>query len=104
MIHFLVHDKTDTVGVAVVDIKAGELAKGVTLDDQTSLEVRARMDIALGHKLALRDFKVGDTVTKYGQDIGRFVAAIENGERASGTAAEALGHREFVLTKLYRSA
>jgi (2R)-sulfolactate sulfo-lyase subunit alpha len=83
MIHFLVHDKTDTVGVAVVDIKAGELAKGVTLDDQTSLEVRARMDIALGHKLALRDFKVGDTVTKYGQDIGRFVAAIEKGERAS---------------------
>jgi (2R)-sulfolactate sulfo-lyase subunit alpha len=80
MIHFLVHDKKDNVGVAVVDIKAGDLAKGVTLDDQTPLEVRARMDIALGHKLALRDLKVGDTVTKYGQDIGRVVAGIQTGE------------------------
>jgi (2R)-sulfolactate sulfo-lyase subunit alpha len=80
MIHFLVHDKTDDVGVAVVDIKAGELVKGVTLDDRIPVEVRARMDIALGHKLALKDFRVGDTVTKYGQDIGRVVADIQAGE------------------------
>jgi (2R)-sulfolactate sulfo-lyase subunit alpha len=80
MIHFLVHDKTDVVGVAVVDIKAGELVKGVTLDDRTPLEVRARMEIPLGHKLALRDLNAGETVIKYGQDIGRVVATIRMGE------------------------
>jgi (2R)-sulfolactate sulfo-lyase subunit alpha len=80
MIHFLVHDSKDSVGVAVVDIKAGDLVRGVTLDVGTRLEVRARMDIALGHKLALRDFRAGDTVTKYGHDIGRVVAEIKAGE------------------------
>jgi (2R)-sulfolactate sulfo-lyase subunit alpha len=80
MIHFLVHDETDVVGVAVVDIKAGELVKGVTLDDRTPLEVRARMEIPLGHKLALRDLNAGETVIKYGQDIGRVVATIRMGE------------------------
>ncbi len=29
MIQFLVHEKKDTVGVATVDIKAGETAKGI---------------------------------------------------------------------------
>jgi (2R)-sulfolactate sulfo-lyase subunit alpha len=38
------------------------------------------MDIPLGHKVALRDFEVGDFVTKYGQDIGKVVATIKMGE------------------------
>lgn len=80
MIHFLVHDRKDTVGVAVVDIKADEIAKGMTLDDRTPLEVKAQADIALGHKLALRDLNLGDTVIKYGHDIGRVVADIKTGE------------------------
>ena len=29
MIQFLVHEKDDTVGVATVDIKSGETAKGL---------------------------------------------------------------------------
>jgi (2R)-sulfolactate sulfo-lyase subunit alpha len=28
----------------------------------------------------LRDFEVGDTVTKYGEDIGKVVAPIKKGE------------------------
>ena len=63
MIHFLVHEQDGHRRSGGGAHQGGELAKGVTLDDQTPLEVRARMDIALGHKLALRDFKVGDTVT-----------------------------------------
>ncbi|MEW5979930.1 MAG: UxaA family hydrolase [Acidobacteriota bacterium] len=80
MIQFLVHSKKDTVGVAVVDIAAGSLAKGVTLDDRTPLEISVRMDIPLGHKLALKDLAVGDTAVKYGQDIGRVAAKIKTGE------------------------
>ena len=80
MVHYLIHDEKDDVGVAVVDIKAGEPVNGRTLDTQKENRVKALMDIPLGHKIALRDFKVGDTVTKYGQDIGKVVAKIKKGE------------------------
>jgi len=74
MIHFLVHEKADTVGVATVDIKAGEQVQGLFMDTQEPHEIRALDDIPLGHKIALKDFKVGDTVIKYGHDIGKVVA------------------------------
>jgi (2R)-sulfolactate sulfo-lyase subunit alpha len=80
MIAFLLHEDKDSVGVAVTDIKKGELAKGRSLHGTATPEVRTLMDIPLGHKIALRDFKVGDTVTKYGSDIGKVVAAIKVGE------------------------
>lgn len=79
-LHFLMHDKSDDVGVAVVDIKKGEQVSGLFLDTRKRVEVKALADIPLGHKIALRDFKKGDTVTKYGQDIGKVVAAIKQGE------------------------
>jgi (2R)-sulfolactate sulfo-lyase subunit alpha len=80
MIQFLVHDKKDNVGVAVVDIRAGENVSGKTIDDKSAAPLKALMDIPLGHKIALRDFKAGDTVLKYGGDIGRAVAPIKKGE------------------------
>ncbi len=80
MIQFLVHEGKDTVGVATVDIKAGESAKGIFMDSQEPIEIQASMNIPLGHKIALKDFKVGDTVNKYGEDIGKVVADIKAGE------------------------
>jgi (2R)-sulfolactate sulfo-lyase subunit alpha len=80
VIQFLVHDKKDTVAVAVVDVKSGEKLEGKTLDTNERLTATARMDIPLGHKIALKDFKPGDTVIKYGCDIGRVVAPIKAGE------------------------
>ena len=80
MIQFLVHDKGDTVGVAVVDVKAGETLEGRDLSTNQSLTARASVNIPLGHKIALRDFKVGDTVIKYGCDIGKVVAPIKTGD------------------------
>ena len=79
MVQYLVHDEKDDVGVAVVDIKAGEPVKGRTLDTHKNSEVTALDDVPLGHKIALRDFQAGDTVTKYGQDIGKVVAPIKKG-------------------------
>ena len=38
------------------------------------------MDVPIGHKVALTDIKTGDTVIKYGQDIGKAVADIKKGE------------------------
>ena len=80
MVHFLVHNEQDDVGVAVVDMEEGESAKGMTLDTQDSRAVEVLMEIPLGHKVALRDFEVGDFVTKYGQDIGKVVASIKKGD------------------------
>ncbi len=80
MIQFLVHDRTDTVGVATVDIKAGETVKGLYMETREPIGIKVLNDIPLGHKLALRDFKVGDTILKYGHDIGRVVADIKAGE------------------------
>lgn len=80
MRHFLVHDARDNVGVVVTDVKSGQDLVGATLNDNAPFKLRARQDIPLGHKIALKDFKVGDTVIKYGADIGRVVAAIRAGE------------------------
>ena len=80
MRHFLVHDARDNVGVAVADVEAGQTVTGTSLDRAQSLQITAREAIPLGHKLALKDLKVGDTVIKYGEDIGKVVADIRVGE------------------------
>ncbi|MGB7161551.1 MAG: UxaA family hydrolase [Tepidisphaeraceae bacterium] len=80
MIQFLVHEAKDTVGVAVVDVKAGQSLEGRSLDTNAKVNAKANMDIPLGHKVALQDFKVGDTVIKYGCDIGKVVAPIKAGD------------------------
>jgi (2R)-sulfolactate sulfo-lyase subunit alpha len=79
MIQFLVHDEKDSVGVVVVDVKPGDL-EGRALDTNKTVKARALMEIPLGHKLALKDLKVGDTVYKYGCDIGKVVAPVKAGE------------------------
>ena len=79
MIHFLVHEPADNVGVAVVDLEPGTQCNGRILSDNSSLQARAEQQIPLGHKLALRDFSVGETVTKYGCEIGRIVQPVKAG-------------------------
>lgn len=80
MIHFLVHDPSDDVAVAVVDIAAGTKCTGRDLVTNKEITLAATQDIPLGHKLARRDFAVGDTVHKYGCEIGRVVEAIKTGQ------------------------
>ncbi|MDA3787870.1 MAG: UxaA family hydrolase [Desulfobacula sp.] len=79
MIQFLIHEKKDSVGVATVDIKAGETAKGLYMDSQDPVEIKILVDIPLGHKMATTDLKVGESVIKYGSDIGKVVADIKKG-------------------------
>lgn len=81
MIQFLVHDAAhDTVGVAVVDIKAGQEVQGRDLVTNKTMRAKANMDIPLGHKIALKDFRTGEDVTKYGVVIGRVVKDIKQGD------------------------
>ena len=83
MIHFVVHEEGDGVGVVVVEgIQAGQELSGWIMEDDKDLKVTARSDIPIGHKVALRDYREGDTVIKYGVDIGKVVAPVRKGEHA----------------------
>jgi len=79
MIEFLIHEDKDNVGVAVVDIKAKSTVSGRSLHGSVKPKLKSLSDIPLGHKIALQDFKVGDTIFKYGVDIGKVVADIKKG-------------------------
>jgi (2R)-sulfolactate sulfo-lyase subunit alpha len=83
MIHFVVHDENDSVGVVVVEgVKAGSKLNGWIMDQDRDLQIEARNDIPIGHKLAIRALPKDSTVIKYGVDIGRVVAPIQVGEHA----------------------
>jgi (2R)-sulfolactate sulfo-lyase subunit alpha len=80
-IHFVVHEEGDAVGVVVVEgVKAGDALTGWVMEQDKTLTMKALSDIPIGHKLAIRDLQSGDTVIKYGVDIGRTVAPIRTGE------------------------
>ena len=82
-IHFVVHDEGDSVGVVVVEgLKAGQPLTGWIMDQYKMIEFKAINDIPIGHKLAVRAIANGDTIIKYGVDIGKAVASIGAGEHA----------------------
>ena len=83
MIDFVVHDEGDSVGVVVVEgVKAGAELTGWIMDQDRDIAFEAASDIPIGHKLAIKAMSTGDTVIKYGVDIGRVVADIAVGEHA----------------------
>jgi (2R)-sulfolactate sulfo-lyase subunit alpha len=79
--HFLVHSPKDNVGVIVVEgLKAGTSMLGVITESDEALKLRAKQDIPIGHKVALKALRKGETVIKYGEDIGKIVADVGVGE------------------------
>ncbi|MFD2262503.1 UxaA family hydrolase [Lacibacterium aquatile] len=78
--HFIVHDKADNVGVIVVEtVKAGDRLTGWVMEDDSTIEIEAGDVIPLGHKIALGNLTSGETVLKYGNDVGRMVADAAKG-------------------------
>lgn len=67
---FLRIDPTDTVGVALRDLSAGERMGEISLASS----------IPTGHKIALHTHAAGDPVIKYGQKIGKAIRPINAGE------------------------
>ena len=85
--HLLIHDKRDNVGVVVVEgVTAGtELLCVVTEDNsvfspEAGDKIVASSDIPIGHKVALTGLAVGDTIIKYGEDIGKMVGDAQIGD------------------------
>jgi (2R)-sulfolactate sulfo-lyase subunit alpha len=78
--HLLVHDRKDNVGVVVVeDLAAGTDMLVVVTQDNSDFRMTAKETVPIGHKIALSELKAGDTVIKYGEDIGKVVAPIAKG-------------------------
>ena len=78
--HLLVHDHKDNVGVVVVeDLEANTDMLVVVTEDDSDFRLTSGEAVPIGHKIALRDLKAGDTVTKYGEDIGKVVSPVAKG-------------------------
>ena len=83
MIHFILHRANDSVGVVVVEgVRAGMELNGWLMEEDRMLKLTASEDIPIGHKLALHAIRSGETVIKYGHDMGRAVADIASGAHA----------------------
>jgi (2R)-sulfolactate sulfo-lyase subunit alpha len=77
----LVHSPKDNVGVVVVEgLKADTDMLCVITETNDEFRLTAGADVPIGHKIALKDLAPGDTVVKYGEDIGKIVAPIKTGE------------------------
>jgi (2R)-sulfolactate sulfo-lyase subunit alpha len=78
--HFVVHDKTDTVGVVVVETVTPKTEMtGWVMETDETIKITSLDAIPIGHKVALHDIGKGDTIMKYGHSIGKAVASIGKG-------------------------
>ena len=77
----IIHDEKDNVAVVVIGktSKNKECNAWIMENDRT-IKIKSINEIPLGHKIALQDFKEGDTILKYGHDIGKVVAPINKGD------------------------
>ena len=79
--HLLVHEQDDNVGVVVVEgLKSGTDMLVCITHDNSTFRLTAGADVPIGHKIALTDLKKGDTLMKYGEDIGKIIADIAKGD------------------------
>ena len=56
------------------------LGAAESMKEDKTITFKVLDDIPIGHKIALKDLNVGDTVFKYGTDIGKVVKPIRQGE------------------------
>ena len=77
----IIHDKKDNVGVIVIEkVTKDQDCSCWIMEDDTSSKVKSESEIPLGHKIALQNLKEGDTIIKYGHDIGKVVKSIKKGD------------------------
>lgn len=75
----LMHEPSDDVGVAVMDLKAGEEIEAVTLAGDPVSKITLVDDVPLGHKVALRDLPKEKHIIEYGEEIGYAYVPIKLG-------------------------
>jgi len=68
----------DNCAVLLADVEKGHAVE--VRSEQGAIRLNARSDIALGHKIALRDISADQPIVKYGEEIGRAQKAIQAGD------------------------
>ena len=77
----IIHDEKDNVAVVVIDkTSKNQDCVAWVMENNNTIKIKSINEIPLGHKIALQDFKPGDTILKYGHDIGKVVASIKKGD------------------------
>ena len=77
----IIHDEKDNVGVVVIETtKKGQDCNAWIMENDKSVKVPSINEVPLGHKIALKTLKEGDTILKYGHDIGKVLKTIKKGE------------------------
>lgn len=75
----LMHDSRDDVAVTIKDVVSGEVILIKALNGQVIARITACENIPLGHKISVRDIKIGDKIIKYGHAIGVATQLIPTG-------------------------
>ena len=76
----IIHDEKDNVGVVVIEkITPNQDCNCWIMENDKSSKIQSKSEIPLGHKIAMIDLKEGDTILKYGHDIGKVVKNINKG-------------------------
>ena len=77
----IIHDEKDNVAVVVIETtKKGQDCSAWIMENDKTVKISSIAEIPLGHKIALADLKEGDTILKYGHDIGKVVKSIKKGD------------------------
>jgi (2R)-sulfolactate sulfo-lyase subunit alpha len=76
----IIHDEKDNVGVVVIDKITPKQDCAWIMENDSSAKIQSLDEIPLGHKIAMIDLKEGDTILKYGHDIGKVIKSIKKGE------------------------
>jgi (2R)-sulfolactate sulfo-lyase subunit alpha len=75
----LLHEAEDDVGVAALDLRAGDVVEALTLDGASIDRVEIVDDVPLAHKVAMRPIDAGADVVEYGRAIGAASRTIARG-------------------------
>ena len=77
----IIHDEKDNVGVVVIEkITLNQDCACWIMENDKTVSIQSLNEILLGHKIAMVDLNEGDTIIKYGHDIGKVVKSIKKGE------------------------
>ena len=77
----IIHDEKDNVAVVVIETtKKGQDCSAWIMENDKTVQINSINEIPLGHKIALQDLKEGDTILKYGHDIGKVIKSIKKGD------------------------
>jgi altronate dehydratase small subunit len=87
----LVLNRKDNVATAVRPLESGDNV--VVAAGESVVNVKLLQSIPFGHKFALKDIECGEKIIKYGETIGRAIAAVNKGEHVHVHNVEGLRGR-----------